>query len=436
MLNMNLVKRLGIVLLVLIFFFGTWLTFHLLEKPKPLKSEDLVRTDTSSKRLDTLETKQDEEQLSVAESEFLNDSSFIKQDATTEAAYLYQKDSLKQISPSAKRINIAVIGVDARMGTLSKRADANHIISIVPDSGYIEIVSIPRDTPADAGMKDSTQNKLTIVHATRGIKAYLSEAGKIAKVGPVQYWIQLGFSQAMGLIELLGHRDSKSTLQVLRSRKGLGGDDYQRCFNQGQYIRQMILSHFHKADGIMGELLIRGGLALMKSNLSTEGIKGLVYDLKQAGFPKDASSIAVRVRPETGIRFKVYNFSDSASIKKLKNKIERFNAFMAKKDTSYAKKTIDPAGRLTRVLNNLAADTAEKPKKVLEQLYPYFEQHAWLQVRNESEREEIRGRIGALMIHSFYKIGKPDNARWVQYVIETEKAMFAEEPEKKQKSKR
>lgn len=163
----------------------------------------------------------------------------------------------------------------------------------------------------------------------------------------------------------------------------------------------------------------------MKSNLSTEGIKGLVYDLNKAGFPKDAASIVVRVRPETGIRFKVYNFSDSASIKLLKNKIERFNAFMAKKDTSYAKKSVDPAGKLTKVLNNLAADTAEKPKKVLEQLYPYFEQHAWLQVRNESERDDIRSRIGAYMIHSFNKIGKPDNARWVQYVIDTEKAMFS-----------
>ena len=433
---MNLVKRLGIVLLVLIFFLGAWLTIHLLEKPKPLKSEVVTIADSNLKELDTVETKQNEEQLSIAESEFLNDSSYIKQDASNEAGYLYQKDSTRTIPSSARRINIAVIGVDARMGTLSKRADANHIISIVPDSGYIEIVSIPRDTPADAGMRDSSQNKLTIVHATRGIKAYLSEAGKIAKVGPVNYWIQLGFSQAMGLIELLGHRDSKSTLQVLRSRKGLGGDDYQRCFNQGQYIRQMILRHFHKADGIMGELLIRGGLTLMKSNLSTEGIKGLVYDLNKAGFPKDAASIAVKVRPETGIRFKVYNFSDSTSVKKLKNKIERFNAFMAKKDTSYAKKTIDPAGRLTRVLNNLTADTAEKPKKVLEQLYPYFEQHAWLQVRNESERDSIRNRIGALMMHSFYKIGKPDNARWVQYVIDTEKAMFAEEPKKEQDSKR
>ena len=70
---MNLVKRLGIVLLILIFFLGAWLTIHLLEKPKPLKSEVVAKVDSNSKALDTVETKQNEEQLSIAESEFLND---------------------------------------------------------------------------------------------------------------------------------------------------------------------------------------------------------------------------------------------------------------------------------------------------------------------------------------------------------------------------
>lgn len=422
---MNLVKRTGIVLLILVFFFSAWMTYHLLDKPQPIVPETVIPVDSLQTSIDTTENKANEEQLSIAETEFLTDSSFLKQQDAGEAGFVYQKDSTKKIPPSARRINIAIIGVDARMGTVSKRADANHILSIVPDSGYIEIISIPRDTPADAGMRDSTQNKLTIVHAMKGVKAYLREAGRIAKVGPVQYWIQLGFSQAMGIIELLGHRDSKSTLQVLRSRKGLGGDDYQRCFNQGQYIRQMILRHFGKADGLMGEVLIRGGLAFMHSNLSVDGIKGLVYDLKQAGFPKNPASIVVRVRPETGIRYKVYNFSDSTSIRNLKSKIERFNAFMAKKDSSYAKKNIDPAGRLNKVLNALASDTSERPKKVLEQLYPYFDQHAWLQVRNEQERNAIRKRIGDFMIVSFLKIGKPENARWVQYVIDTESAMFS-----------
>lgn len=425
---MNLVKRTGIALLILVFFMSMWMTYQLFEQSEKPEINPTIAVDTVVKNQDTIETSKNEQQLSVAESEFLQDSTFLKHAGDGEAGYLFQKDSSKKIPSSTRRINIAIIGVDARMGTASKRADANHILSIVPDSGYIEIISIPRDTPADAGMKDSTQNKLTIVHAMRGTKAYLQEAGRIAKVGPVKFWIQLGFSQAMGIIELLGQRDSKSTLQVLRSRKGLGGDDYQRCFNQGQYIRQMILRHFTKADGLLGEILIRGGLALMRSNLSVEGVKGLAYDLKKAGFPKDPSSIIVKVRPETGIRYKVYNFNDSSSIKQLKSKIERFNAFMAKKDSSYAKKNIDPAGRLNKVLNNVAVDTMQKPKKVLEQLYPYFEQHAWLQVRNEQERAKIRQRLGDYLISSFNKIGKPQNARWVQYVIDTEIEMFAGKP--------
>jgi len=434
---MNLVKRTGIVLLVLVFFFSAWMAYHLLEQPKTQEISTVPAIDSIATKQDTVETNPNEEELSVAENQFLKDSTFLQHMSDGEAGFLYQKDTLKKIPASARRINIAIIGVDARMGTVSRRADANHILSIVPDSGYIEIVSIPRDTPADAGMKDSTQNKLTIVHAMKGTKAYLREAGKIAKVGPVKYWIQLGFSQAMGIIELLGQRDSKSTLQVLRSRKGLGGDDYQRCFNQGQYIRQMILRHFSKADGLMGEVLIRGGLAFMNSNLSVEGIKGIVYDLNKAGFPKDASSIIVRVRPETGIKYKVYNFNDSASIKQLKSKIERFNAFMAKKDSSYAKKSIDPAGKLNRVLNALAADTAQKPKKVLEQLHPYFDQHAWMQVRNEKERFTIRQRMGDYLIASFNKIGKPENAKWVQYVIDTEIEMFSgKTPPKTQSKKR
>ena len=81
---MNLAKRLGIVLVVLIFFLGAWLTIHLLEKPKPLKSAVIIEADSTFKELDTIETKQYEEQLSIAESEFLNDSSFIKQNASNE----------------------------------------------------------------------------------------------------------------------------------------------------------------------------------------------------------------------------------------------------------------------------------------------------------------------------------------------------------------
>ena len=422
---MNLAKKIGIALLALMLFFGAWLTYTLLVPPKPLVQSK--KTALKNDSIVNLQKEQDiraDSILTLAESEFLADSTFNTLMKSGEAGYIVQKKEYREISPKAKRINIAVIGVDARLGTLSKRADANHIISIVPDSGYIEIISIPRDTPADAGMKDSTQNKLTIVHSSRGLNTYLREAAKIAKVGPIPYWMELGFSQAMGIIQLLGHRDSKSTLQVLRSRKGLGGDDYQRCYNQGQYIRQMILKHFHRADGIMGELLIRGGLALVQSNLTADNIKGLVYELNKVGFPKETNAIEVKVKPETGIRYKVYNFGDSTTVKNLKSKIEDFNTFMSKKDSSYKKKSLNIAERLYKVLKLASADTAKSPGKVVAKLEPYLQQHAWLQVFDEKQRDEIRTKFGEYLIISYYKLNKPEDARRVYETIQLEKQLF------------
>lgn len=343
-----------------------------------------------------------------------------------EPGYTVQPIKEKIVKTNAKRINIALIGVDARLGTLSKRADANHILSIIPDSGIIEIIAIPRDTPAEAGMPDSSgQNKLTIVYATRGISGYLKEAAKIANLNKIDFYIELGFSQAMGIIELLGHRDSKSTLQVLRSRKGLGGDDYQRCFNQGQYIRQMILKHFDKANGLLGEILIRGGLALVHSNLSADNVKYIVSELGKKGFPKSPDCITVRVRPQLMQKFKVYNFADSATIKQLKTKIERFNTFMSKKDTSYrSSKQINISDKLNNILLTAAADTAKRPKQAINKLQAYFDQHAWLQIMNQQSRESIRSRFASILSVSYWKLGKGEQAKKVLETIELEKQLF------------
>ena len=152
---------------------------------------------------------------------------------------------------NGRRINIAIIGVDSRLGTRFKHADANQVISILIDKGIIEITSIPRDTRIKdtTFIEDSTQNKLTVLYAMGNRKLYLQEVAKIAELNYIHYYIEVGFSQARGLLELLGFKKSGSTLQVLRSRKVLRGADFQRCYNQGQFIRQMILKHFDKISG-------------------------------------------------------------------------------------------------------------------------------------------------------------------------------------------
>lgn len=336
-----------------------------------------------------------------------------------------------------RRVNIAVVGVDARVGANTKHADANHIISILLDSGKIEIISIPRDTPADAGFSDTNAlNKLTIVHANRGIKAYLTEAAKIANVGKIDYYAEFGFSQAMGIIELLGHKDSKSTLQVLRSRQGLGGDDYQRCYNQGQFIRQNILRNFDRADGFFGDLLVRAGLLLVETNLTADNIKTLVNQLKDKGFPRDSSAIIVRVRPPMGTKFKVYDFSDDVTISQLKNKIERYNASRNKRDTTYAgSRPPNVAPQLLKAINNARLDSIKRPKQVVRRLTTYFNQHAWLQVMDKKQREQIRTDIEVLLADAYTRLDKPRDSERVHSVISAEKQLFEQRERQEKQSK-
>lgn len=339
------------------------------------------------------------------------------------------------IKVGVRRINIAVIGVDSRMGdNYVKHADANHILSIIPDSGRIEITSIPRDTYADAGYDDTTGlNKLTLVYANRGLRTYLHEATRIAELDKIDYWVEVGFSQAMGIIELFGHKDSKSALQVLRSRQGLGGDDYQRCYNQGQFIRQNILRHFNKFDGFTGDLLLRGGLLLVNSNLSKEKADDIFGELKKHGFPKDSNAVTVRVRPRVLPKYKVYDFTKDETYNQLKNKIERYNDHRLKHDTSFSKsKLTDVFLRLSGVIKQARTDSAKRPQLVVNKLHSYFAQRAWLQIPDLSQRETIRGSVESLLVSAYERLKKPEEAKRTRDILDYERKIFAPSAEQAQ----
>ena len=122
--------------------------------------------------------------------------------------------------PSGAVVNIMVTGTDSRLGDNVNHADANHLVRFFTDSGYVEIISIPRDTYADAGFDDTTGfNKLTNVRANKGRTAYLQAVSEITGVQPIHHYVEFGFSQAIGLLELMGYKNNATgTLRVLRAR--------------------------------------------------------------------------------------------------------------------------------------------------------------------------------------------------------------------------
>ena len=339
--------------------------------------------------------------------------------------------SIKRVF-TGKRINIAVTGVDSRLGTSTKHADANHILSILPDQGIIEITSIPRDTPAEAGQTDSSgQNKLTIVRALKGREAYLKEAARIAGLDKIHYWVEAGFSQVMGILNLLGFKDPGSALQVLRSRTALGGDDYQRCYNQGQFIRQSTLSHFNKFTGVLGELAIRGGLAFVETNLTTDIIKDIISKLQAKNFPSNPDVVTLRVRPAMGRSFKIYDFTDNSTFVSLKSKIESVNS---NKGLDSVKVVVNVAGKLNNFVNKAIQDSAKRPQNVITGLVTYYNQKAWHQVKDEAQRNKLRDQIGLLLANAYDKKKQPDKAKAVRIAIADEKELFSKQLFDKPKS--
>lgn len=335
----------------------------------------------------------------------------------------------KRMVFSGRRINIAVTGVDSRLGTRTRHADANHVISLLIDSGKIEIYSVPRDTYADCGYDDTTgQNKLTILRAAHGREAYLKELARITRLDKMHYWVEFGFSQAMGLIEFLGYSDAPNTLQVLRSRRGLGGDDYQRVYNQAQFIKQAMVRQFSRFDGSIGSLLMRGVLSIVETNL-TYNIASDLYDkMKAASFPRHGSDVSVYIRPTMPIKFKVYDFQDDATLSELRRKIEGFNLHRLKEFDEALTPHTDPARILDRALAKAVKDTAKNPTLSINALKVLFDQRAWFQVRNVEDRIRIRDEMGKVLANSYTKKKLYKEAGEVQKVIEHEKAIFKSTP--------
>ncbi len=423
--NLNKKKKIKLRIVILLSFFfivlfasGLSVYFGLFSLPNSTLSVDNLRiTDSPTKPTRNKDTNFIKAVLPDSTDESITYSNYKDFIAFDESAGNYS-----QARYTGRRINISITGLDSRIGTNSNHADANHILSILIDSGKIEIISVPRDTPADAGFDDSTGlNKLTVVRAVRGREAYLNELARIAMIDKIHYYIEVTFSQVVGILDFLGYKNAKSVLQVLRSRKGLGGDDYQRCYNQAQFIRQTILNNYSKVNnGIFGKLMLRAGLALVNTNLTFNDAQRIISLLNLSGFPNSPNDIKIKIRPPIPIKFKVYDFTNQELIENLIKKIESFNITHNENDSF----KIDVFSLLNNVLCVAERDTLKKPRNVISKLKTYYEQRAWLQIENENHREQIRSRFENCLVSAYNKLNQPLKAKEVKEQMNMERELF------------
>ncbi|MDC1067632.1 hypothetical protein OAQ99_00580 [Candidatus Kapabacteria bacterium] len=291
---------------------------------------------------------------------------------------------------SGRRINIALIGIDSKIGERFKLADANHIISLLPETRQIEIYSIPRDTKVNFAEEDSLKPKiLSRYYSKVGKNEYLRKLAEISELDKVHYWVEVGFSQVIGLLDFFGYRNPSNTLQVLRSRKIFKGGDYQRVYNQANFLKYQLNKNINYYNEQTFKVILNSVLSLLNNNCNSDTLFSCYQSFRSDNFPP--SNINIQIKPSFKFKYKDFDFSNDFVLTKLESKVSGSNRNYGLK----VYKTLDS------ILVLAQKDSIKHPILVISKLEKYFEQKAWLQIPETEFRNKIRNRFKGLLSSAY-----------------------------------
>jgi anionic cell wall polymer biosynthesis LytR-Cps2A-Psr (LCP) family protein len=332
---------------------------------------------------------------------------------------VYDDEIAEKASKLPADVNILVVGLDNRLASNDNHADAIHLISIhTKDSVGVVITSVPRGTEAPGyGIEDDLAF-MANVRALRGRKTFMKAISKLTGK-KIDYYVEVTFSQVMGVLELLGYKDPATALQFLRHRKTYALGDVQRSFNQGKFIRTQMIRRGDMLSGATGNLLIRMGLGMVDTDLDFETVESLVYVLKHAN-ALDEQHITQTMRPKVNLaRLDSVAVPEPDEVAGVVNKLVRRTGDQIDDLGRY-----NPYPKLHEIVTHASAQ--KNGRAVLAILEPVYEQKAWLQVQERPERRELRDKIEDLMVNAYIETKKPEKAATVQKYMADERKAFSE----------
>jgi hypothetical protein len=235
----------------------------------------------------------------------------------------------------------------------------------------------------------------------------------MCKRDSIPYFVEIGFSDAYGILELLGFENPGAELQALRQRKGYQFGDHNRCYNQGLFIRSAILRFLPILEGATGELLMRAGLDLVHTNLTAEQCRGIVYLLNDAGVGRAPSMITVNLRS------------------RFRERIERGApdpaAVHAVRDIDYAGKGGDNDRAERRIRKALADADANRgdARRVRSMLWTLFTQHAWLQLEAGETRRMLRDSLAGHLVEACSRLRDENAVVLIRRALRADDLLFS-----------
>lgn len=308
-------------------------------------------------------------------------------------------------------IDVLVAGIDARLGRVQTRADALHLLTFNLHTGNVHITSIPRGTFVPLGFRDSSGNIISHVRSTRGRDALLRTVAKLCGRPSLEWYVEVGFSQAVGILELLGYADPMVELQALRKRKGYQQGDRNRSWNQGEFIRRAMLRALPMFEGFTGGLLLDAGMLLVDTNVPRDVALGLVYVLNDAGVPSRPESITHSLH---GAKAGVWVAKDGDS-----SRAVPAGAYADMKPTTTVR-----AESVLRARLRDAHASERRPRAVRSLLWQIVQQRGWLQIPDRTVRTTLRDSLCAVLDRALAAQGDDQGRSRVQQILGSERDLF------------
>ncbi len=304
---------------------------------------------------------------------------------------------------SLRRFDVLLIGNDSRLGKVRGRADALQLVSFDVEQGRVDITGIPRGTPVNLGYDSAQSNIIANTLAAKGRGELLRQVARLTGRDSLKYWIEIGFSDAMGVLELLGFEHPAGELQSLRRRQGYRYGDHTRSYNQARFMRTALLRLLPLLGESTGGIVIGQGLRLVRSNLSFGQCRGMALLLLDAGIAQEHGRVYATVCSPFA-----RHLADDAGATRADAKRLAMSGNAAER----------------RLSNALAGSSRAKPDQVIHLLWTMFQQHAWLQVQDRLRRRELRDAMAVRLTKAFAANGNKHACRVISNTIEAEEAVF------------
>ena len=318
---------------------------------------------------------------------------------------------LPDLPPAPKRINVLILGLDGRRGQRDRRADAIHLVTLLPYQGKIRITSIPRGTMGEEIMegKDIIANTYSLGGRAETIKTvedYLEVH--------VDYYIVVGFSEAEALFDKLGYNGER-TLQVLRSRKAYGIGDPQRSHNQAIFMASEIMRNYplFKQYPTLGRALLFVAHEIIETNMPFE----VMVQVSDLYLENGLNDITLLMRPEDQMRslkdIKITPETIDAILYEQKKNMEKNEE--AQKDMEEMKKKEEEEAPMSQYLAGVIAYhkrlLGTEDRKIISRTGSQYEQKLWYQVRDKKLSEKLHFQFMELLYQAYFNIGEYDKAR-------------------------